>query len=342
MPDESIEINPFKLDKNFEDKPSGFEIVFEIDNIKYIYGFSLNETRVVSEYLYYYPHDKLATIFERDIYNNPIYRFTIDKKRQRDLTINTPDNTLYLSKSANLNYEKSSIVVKWFREKLGTIRPRDFYLPNLSKYTKGILAEAKDDTTKRNVMDLITKADIGIADVRIKDIDVEADEFLKDFPKEIRDMFVEDARRSVETVHFGVDKEGNKIDVIFDLSEESSGTQKIFNMAGAFIEVLSNGELLVMDEIETSLHPHLVRYLVDIFHNPKYNKYGAQLIIATHNTTLLHPNILRRDQVWFTEKKADHSTDLRSLYEYNERKDKNMEKGYLSGRYRGHPFIGLG
>lgn len=338
MPDESIDVNPFRLDKMYEGKPSRFEIVFEIDKIKYIYGFSLNKYKVCSEYLYYYPHGKVATVFERNIDNNPIYRFTTDIKRQKDLVVNTPDNTLYLSKSANLNYEKSSIVVKWFRDKMGTIRPRDFYLPNLSKYTKAVLAEAQDDITKMQVMDLISKADKGITDVRIKEIDI-SDDYLKDFPKDVRDMYIEDARRKVETMHLGVDKDGNKIEVAFDLSEESSGTQKIFNMAGAFIEVLSNGEILVMDEIETSLHPHLVRYLVDIFHNPKYNRYGAQLIIATHNTTLLRPNIMRRDQVWFTEKKADQSTDLRSLYEYNERKDKNMEKGYLSGRYGAIPIL---
>lgn len=335
-PNEPIEYTPFKLNRTYEKKPSRFEIIFEIDSIKYIYGFSLDRDKIHNEYLYYYPFGRMATIFERDINDPAVYKFTADKQRQRGLKVNTPDNTLYLSKSANLNYEKTSVVVEWFREKMGIVLAQDFYLHGLGRYTKEVLF--KNDIIKAQIKNLISKTDRNIVDVRVKEREI-GEDFFKDFPKDIRDLLIEDARREVEMVHFGLDRDGNETEVMLKLSEESSGTQKMFNMAGPFIEVLSNGEILVMDEFEMSLHPHLVRYLIDIFNSPKYNKHGAQLLIATHNTGLLRPNIMRRDQIWLTEKKADHSTELRSLYEYKARKDKNIEKGYLSGRYGAIPIF---
>lgn len=335
-PGEPIDFRPFKLDKAYEERPSRFEIVFEIEGVKYIYGFSLDLYKIHNEYLYYYPYGRMSTIFERNINNLDIYKFTSDKPRQRSIKINTPDNTLYLSKSANLNYERTSIVVEWFRKKMGIILARDVYLYGLGRYTKDALA--KDTNIKSQIKNLISKTDKNIIDVRIEERQIDNDIF-KDYPKDVREYLIQDMRREVQMVHFGLDKNGDNTEIILKLSEESSGTQKIFNMAGPFIEVLSNGEILVMDEFEMNLHPHLVRYLIDIFNNPKYNKHGAQLIIATHNTSLLRPNIMRRDQIWLTEKKSDHSTELRSLYEYKARKDKNIEKGYLSGRYGAIPEL---
>jgi AAA15 family ATPase/GTPase len=334
---ETLEFRPFRLDKKIENSKSTFEIVFEIGGVKYIYGISLDKNKVNKEHLYYYPHGRKKMIFNRDIDNPNIYTFpAAEETRQNVIKENTPENMLYLSRSANMNYEKTSIVVKWFSEKIKTIF-MDSYVLGLDAYTKKICAE--NEGIKINIIkDFISKADSGIVDLAIKEKEL-GDDFLQGIPKEIRDIIVEEESRTAETVHLGLDKEGNEIKIAFDLEEESRGTRKMFSLAGPFIDVLSNGRLLLIDEFERSLHPILVRYLIEIFNSPKYNKNGAQLIFTTHDTYLLHPHILRRDQVWFTEKKGDQSTDLRSLYEYKARKDENIEKGYLAGRYGAIPNL---
>jgi hypothetical protein len=336
QPGEAIDFRPFKLDKKTENSPSVFEIVFEIDGIKYTYGFSVDQSKVYKEYLYYYPRGRKRRIFVRDLDDPKIYTFPVDEIRQNVIKENTRENMLYLSRSANMNYEKTSIVVKWFSDKIRTIL-RDSYLLGLDTYTKKVCDES-DDIKTLIMKSYISKADSGIVDIKIKEKEI-GEDFLKDAPKEIRDIIIKQERRDVETIHHGLDKEGNKIAIAFNLSEESKGTRKLFSWAGPFVDVLKNGRLLLIDEFERSLHPLLVRYLLSMFNDPEYNKKGAQLIIATHSPYLLHPDILRRDQVWLTDKNSDQGTELRSLYEYRVRKYENIEKGYLAGRYGSIPNL---
>ena len=130
--------------------------------------------------------------------------------------------------------------------------------------------------------------------------------------------------------------------VSFDLWEESDGTQRMFSLIGPWIDALKNGRVLVVDEIDTKLHPKLNEFLIKLFHDETQNKKNAQLIITTHNTNLLDiQDIFRRDQIWFTEKNnKTGATDLYSLVEFSPRKDKNIERGYLAGKYGAIPYIG--
>lgn len=111
------------------------------------------------------------------------------------------------------------------------------------------------------------------------------------------------------------------------------------SIANINLDVLSNGKVLVIDELNTSLHPLLVRHLVSLFHNSKMNHQNAQLLITTHDTSLLDPDIYRRDQVWFTEKDDHGATKLYSLVEFKPRKNEAFERGYLKGRYGALPII---
>ena len=104
--------------------------------------------------------------------------------------------------------------------------------------------------------------------------------------------------------------------------------------------MLEYGDIFVIDEIESSLHPSLVKNIIELFHNPEINKNNAQLIFTTHETNLLSLDLLRRDQIWFTERKDDKSTDLYCLDEFSPRLDENIQKGYLNGRYGAIPFLG--
>jgi len=334
QPDDFIQITPFRLDAAYKDKPSKFEIIFTVDDIKYIYGVALDQIRVYEEYLYYYPKGRMSIIFDRT--NVDEYKFTKDVGRQKDIAVNTPDNTLYISKSANLNYELTSKVVKHLGEAIIIIE-QDIYL----KFSSGIYTKKalmKNTDIKNDIINLVKKADNGIMALNVTKRDL-SDDFAKGWPQDVRDLLIDEESHVVKTTHIGLDASGEQIKVDFNLSDEAGGTQKMFNIAGQFIDVLSKGKLLIMDELETSLHPELIRNLLKIFNSSKYNRNGAQLIFTTHSTALLRQDTLRRDQIWFTEKKSDQSTDLRSAFEYKARKGENIEKGYLSGRYGAIPIL---
>ena len=116
------------------------------------------------------------------------------------------------------------------------------------------------------------------------------------------------------------------------------GTQKLFWYAGYWEKVLQQGKVLLVDELDSSLHPLLVRALIEKIQNKK-NEKNAQLIMATHDTSLLDPYLFRYDQIWFVEKDEHHSTQLYSLIDFSPRKDEKIGRRYLQGRYGALPFL---
>jgi hypothetical protein len=125
----------------------------------------------------------------------------------------------------------------------------------------------------------------------------------------------------------------------FELHDESEGTQRLYLLAAPLMDVLRSGRVLVVDELDTSLHPLLVRRLVSMFHDPQHNPAGAQLIFTTHDTSLLDQSLFRRDQIWFTEKDPDQATRLYPLTDFSPRKSEAIERGYLGGRYGAVPVF---
>jgi AAA15 family ATPase/GTPase len=121
--------------------------------------------------------------------------------------------------------------------------------------------------------------------------------------------------------------------------DESLGTQRFFSIAGPIIVALERGQVLAVDEIDDSLHPLLVRRLVELFHSPETNPHGAQLIMNTHDATMLDTRLFRRDQIWFTEKDSVGASRLYPLSDYSPRKDEALSKGYLHGRYGAVPAL---
>ena len=123
-------------------------------------------------------------------------------------------------------------------------------------------------------------------------------------------------------------------------SDESDGTRRLFAFAGPWLDVLANGRIIFIDELGTSLHPLIVRFLIGLIQSPEINKNNAQLIFTTHDTSVLDTDILRRDQVWFVEKDGDQASKLYPLSDFMPRKKEALERGYLKGRYGALPFIG--
>ncbi|MBU1744679.1 MAG: ATP-binding protein, partial [Proteobacteria bacterium] len=128
--------------------------------------------------------------------------------------------------------------------------------------------------------------------------------------------------------------------ISFKFDDESDGSKKIFAFAGPWLDVLAKGRILFIDELDTSLHPLMVRFLIGLIQNPEINKHNAQLIFTTHDTSVLDTELFRRDQVWFMEKDREQASRLYPLSDFKPRKGEALEKGYLNGRYGALPFIG--
>lgn len=330
---DKLNVVPFKLDLNNVRKPTQFEVTFIHKDTKYFYGLAVDNEKVHEECLYFYPKGKQSIIFERYETNN--YHFTKDVEVQLAISKRVMPNRLYLSSATEWNYSLTADAFEWFKNYLRTkLEPesggwKDYTADQASKFP----------LMKQVVVGFLQQADTGIKDIDVKIKDV-SDNDLSSFPPEIKKFLMKGKRVEVETFHEGIDENGQKLTVPFNFFEESKGTQKLFEIIGPWINVLQNGYLVLIDELETSLHPHLVEFLLDTFHDPKLNSENAQLLFSTHNTHLLNQNILRRDQIWFVEKDPDTgATDLFSLYDLGIRKDENIEKGYLLGRYGAVPFL---
>lgn len=333
---------PFKLDRAFKDEPSEFQIIFKHKGTKYLYGFEVTEEEVINEYLYYYPNKRQSLIFERK--NVDDYKFTIDSTIQTEIKNKFHSkNKLFLSTESLWEYEKAKVPFEWLSNFLNIAIDHD----DLEGYTADLMIT--DELIKHRIKKYIKAADLGINDINI--IKEESSKLLSN---DLFNLLKEDAKQSlldkledgdifnINTSHHGIDENGNDINVQFNFGEESEGTKKFFGLLGPWIDVLSNGSTLIVDELDIRLHTKLTRVLVDMFNDSKINTKNAQLIFSTHDTNLLDQDIFRRDQIWFTEKKEDHSTDLYSLQDFGGvRKDKSIEKGYLQGKYGAIPmFIG--
>ena len=338
-----IHFSPFKLDKSFILKPTKLKVVFIKNNLKYVYGVSFNGEKIIDEFLYYYPSNKKkAVIFERHDTNK--YNFTIDKSIQKFISQRTLDNVLYLSKSTQEKYEKTTAAFDWFKEILQGIGTEEINHLILTKFTVNLLS---DPEIKKLILKALNEADFGIKDIATskKKIKVEEISFPKDMPQEIKDLIFKGGQELEQTdlkmFHKVIDENDNSAaEAYLDIQEESEGTKRFFSLIGPWIDALNKGIVLIVDELEIKLHPFLNKFLIKLFHLNSQNKNNAKLIFTTHNTELLDQKLFRRDQIWFTEKKpASGSTDLYSLVEFSPRKDKDIKKGYLTGRYGALPFI---
>ena len=334
-----IKFTPFKFDKEYQAKPTKFEVTFIKNNIKYVYGISFNKDRIIDEYLCYYPNDKKALIFERKDTNK--YNFTIDKSLQKFISERTLDNVLYLSKSTQEKYEKTSVAFDWFKDTLQVVGHTDH--PALTDFTVKLLT--KDQKLKDTILKALTVADLGIEDISASIKKLKIDDLPPDFPPEIKALMMKGKNEIEQTDIKIFHKMTNGKKVIpnthLGFDEESEGTRRLFSLIGTWIDALSKGLILVVDELDTKLHHRLNKFLIRLFHDPTQNKKNAQLIFTTHNILLLEEeNLFRRDQIWFTEKNPEFgSTDLYSLAEFGVRKDKNIKIGYITGRYGAFPFI---
>lgn len=292
-------------------EPTSFEIIYYYERIKYAYGFSFDRTHILTEYLYHWPNGREALIFSRE---KDKFEFRENVQEQMTLAGRTAENRLYLVSSNEWNCVQTEKAYRWFIEKWAVLNSTGMPL----KAT--LAAIEKGGSEKKRVMEAMLYADLGIKDVSITGS--------KENP-------------NILTIHRIVDKSGKETDYPLSLRQESMGTQRFFSRIGTWMEALQNGSVLIVDEIESSMHALLTRHLIEMLQDAMVNTNHAQLIFTTHDTGLLDLSLLRRDQIWFAEKdEKSMQTDIYALTEFSPRKGENISKGYLQGRYGAIPFIG--
>jgi len=341
--DEKIEYyQPFKLDKNWIDKPTEFEMEFIGEkNIRYKYLINFNADEVLKESLTFFPKGQEAILFLREKDEKIIFGDYF-RGPARLIEKQLLKNNLFLSKAANSNNKLLEKIYLYFKNKINISIPSIMEIVPSIFTTKECL-KADHFVNKDIVSQFLKVADLGIEYFDIKKSSVvDIDDFPFDMPEEIKKKIVDDIQYRPQMYHKQFDSETEIGDIAFDLGDESEGTVKFYNLAGKIIHVLHNGLVLIADELNNSLHPLLTQYLIRLFQNPKTNPNHAQLIFATHDTTLLNSDILRRDQIWLTEKDPFGATSLYSISDFDFRKVRAnipFDKWYLSGRFGALPII---
>lgn len=321
-----IPATPHKLSL---DEPTILNVQFIKNNVRFAYGLSVTKTHVIEEYLYHFPKGRQALIFDRKGDEISIGDLYI-KDSEIAKGILKP-NKLFLSCAANYSKIKEyETAFMFFKEDL-VVYPVEHN--NWLDYSVDTLS--KDPSIKHDFIDFMQSIGTGLVDVRTK---IEQKRFnAEDLPTEIPDL-LKDLITS---------QDANIIDVkllydrfTLDLQEESSGIRKLFEILCPLIDIIKNDKTLIWDEFETSFHPCIITDLLTYFQKKQSNSH-SQLIFSTHDINLLDLKRFRRDQIWFTELTAkDRSTDLYSLAELkNVRKDENIQKGYISGKYGAIPCL---
>jgi len=334
---DKLPITHFKLCDSTIGKPTEFEVIFIAEGIKYQYGFSATAERVMEEWLYAFPKSRPQRWFIRafdEAKGEYVWDFSsFFTGKKQTWKESTRDNSLFLSTAVMLNSEQLEPVYDWFTKTLK--------VAGIDGWNGAYTAElcTKDDG-KKDVLKFLNSADLAINDLKLESKKFDTSNLPDDMPSELKERLLKDLEGEefieIKTVHKTVQGK----EVLFELDDESDGTRKIFSFAGPWIDTLKNGRILFIDELHDSLHPHIVKFLVSLFHNKKTNPNNAQLIFTTHETSILDQDVFRRDQIWFCKKEKNQTTEIYPLSDFSPRKGaENLEKSYLAGRYSALPVI---
>ena len=330
QPGQPIALEPFA---GKSDVPSSFSVDFLLDSVRYQYGFTALPQAILKEWLYAYPSGKKQTWFLRER-NKPISFSQKLQGENRTIERLTRPNSLFLSAGAQNNHKMLSRIYKWFSQW--------WLLPEDEQVAIGQTARVLHGRSdlQRGLGRMLSLADLGITDMDVQTSAVpapakEALEKLAELLKapEITSR-VEEEMREVRFFHRIGDAP-----VAFRVDQESKGTVAFFCLLLPVLVALTTGAVVWADELDRSLHPLLALDIIRMFTVPGNNRSSAQLIFNTHDTNLLSAGVLRRDQIWFTEKLRDGASRLYPLTDFKPRKEENLENGYLQGRYGAIPFL---
>lgn len=333
---DEIPVKPYLLHSDFSEQPSEFEIIFINDTGLYQYGFSVDKERVRSEWLFSKPSTKktaMRKLFQRE-YDEVTKKYKWDinntfiKGEKTSWKNQTTDNVLFLSRAVQLNAEDLKEPFSWIRNHFTIIQSPDRMSQRFtSKQCLGL------ESKKEKTVSLLRSVGLNIESIKIerKDLDVK---FPDKIPEELKKIFSENYE--VKTCY--VSSNGKKVYLNLG-NDESDGTNVLFCISSILFDALENGHALIIDELHNSLHPHALKVIIDLFNNPKVNKNNAQLIFASHETSIMAKGFMHKDQIWFTENQYNQGTQLTPLSDYQVQDKTNLQKNYLNGRYGGIPML---
>lgn len=317
---DKLEITPFLLNKDTIKEPSYFEIELLVDSTVYTYGFTADDERVHEEWLYEKKGKREVCLFVRTPEGVGV---TDDYPEGKGLEERTRENGLFLPMVDSFNGEIAKKVIVNITNIFSVSGiDHEFWF----RLTNDL---CKNEQFQKRIHDFLISMQVGFDNFEIPE-DKEVGKRVKAY-----------------TLHHFYNNEGQIIgETRFSMKEhESSGTNKLFDLAALVVGHLEFGAPLIIDELDSKLHPLLTQHIISMFNDPETNLKGAQLVFATHDTNLLNIKTFRRDQIWFTEKDKTEATDLYSLVEFKEpdgtkiRNDRSFEKDYIRGRYGAIPYI---
>jgi len=335
-PNQRIPVEPFAGDGGAT--PSEFSVDFLLDGIRHQYGFAADSQAIRQEWLYVYPKGKRQLWFRRAD-GKPMAFGAKMPGDNRTTEQFVRKNSLFLSTAAQNNHQALSPVYDWLS------RSVSFVIGHLALWGRAIHRESaaafvREAGNGDEILGLLSRADLGITGLAVEETP------LPELSKKFLDLIgsamppgspaiaVPETRKIIRLTHRVGDR-----DIPFEAEQESNGTLTYLALIGPIVNALKSGSVLCVDELDASLHPHIAAQVMRLFNNPDANPRNAQLIFNTHDTNLLSSGVLRRDQVWFTEKDAAGSSHLYPLTDYKPRRQENLETGYLQGRYGAIPFI---
>lgn len=328
---DELPVTPFRFDSECRNLPTSFEVICIADgDVRYQYGFSATPHEVTDEWLYVWPSGRMQVWFERsrsETSGEPSWKFGRKLTGDREVWRRaTRPQALFLSTAISLNSTQLKPLYDWFRERL--------HVASVGGWSPSFSLEYCNKN-RTDIVGFLTAADLAVTDIRIVEEDFSPEKFpeLKDLDEKFP------GEKTIVDVFLRHQPKGGK-SAELEMAEESHGTQKMFALAGPWLDSLDKGNVIVFDELHDNLHPALVRFLINRFHDPEANPYGAQLIFSTHDTSILDRDVFRPDQIWFCERNEHLETRLFPLSDFRLRRSvEDLEKAYLAGRFGALPYI---
>jgi hypothetical protein len=347
--EEETGVIPFLLDAKTKQNPSSFNLIFFADSIKYSYHLELTEKNVLYEKLEYYPSFQPAVVFERK-YNGSVSEIAFGPKiktssiTKEEISIKCLSNMSFFAAYNQVNTQINEIekALHWIQNQfMPSIEPGT----SLFGYSGHLIAENK--AIKNKMLNFLQQADLNISEVNSEIIKEEvSDEFINqvkalNIPQIELERLQKDRsikRVKITFMHNVEDEKGNLSKFPLDIELQSDGTKRVFGLAGAIFSTINENGFLAIDEIESKLHPDLLAFVLEQFLR---ESKGAQLLVSTHYDCLLdEDDLLRKDCIWFTEKKKDASTALYPLSDFTGlNRLSSLQKAYRVGKFGAIPDI---
>lgn len=328
----------FRLDSEGRKRPSRYEVELILHGVRHEYGFVLDGERVIEEWAYRYPRGRPATLFSRT--GDDVEAGSAGRGETRSVQKVLRSDSLFLSAAAATNHSLLVPLYDWFRRNI-----QFAHIGNRPRRQILTVQMLEDPVGRERLLAMLGAADLGIVDAKVlKPNPEEKEKMARALRAFLREVGMEDDD-ALDLDNFGFTLVHQGDDSVMELPPvlESQGTVVWLGLIGPVVSALTDGTVLLADELDASLHPALVEQLVRLFQDPDANPRRAQLIFNSHDPTILgdssEDRLLGRDQIWFTEKLMDGNCRLYPLTELRPRKHEAIGRRYLDGRYGAMPIL---